>query len=89
MAKYLIALNWLDMLLTLAALWIGCCELNPLMRCVPLMALYKAVAVPLLAVWLANRRTKLARTGLAACTGVYAMLAAWHVWGWVSIATMK
>lgn len=81
-----IILNWLDMLLTLAALGLGCCELNPLMRCVPLMVLYKAVAVPLLVRWLVCRQGKLAAGGLVLCAAAYGLLTTWHVYGWASIA---
>ena len=85
-AAILIVLNWLDMLLTLAALGIGCAELNPLMRCVPVMVIYKAVAVPLLAVWLGRQKTRLAQCGMAVCAAMYGALAAWHVVGWIGIA---
>ena len=72
-------LNLLDLFCTLWALRHGAVELNPLMRCVPVLVVYKLAVVGLLAAWLARRRERIARLGLRLCTAAYTILACYHV----------
>lgn len=75
----LYTLNLIDLACTLYALSIGATELNPLMRCVPVLVVYKLVAVGLLTAWLSRRRERIARFGLWVCTAVYAGIAVYHL----------
>lgn len=80
-AETVIVLNWIDLVVTIAALRIGCAELNPLMRSVVTMIWYKGAIVPLLALWLDSRGTQEARRGLRICVGVYGAVCLWHAVG--------
>ena len=72
-------LNLIDLACTLYALSIGATELNPLMRCVPVLVVYKLVVVGWLAAWLSRRREPMAQIGVRICTAVYAGLACYHL----------
>ena len=82
-------LNLLDLAFTLYALAHGAAELNPLMRCVPIMIAYKTVIVGALCLWLQrvantenvlpNTANVLAKYGLWAITAVYAGICGWHL----------
>lgn len=72
-------LNLLDLAFTLYALNHGGVELNPLMRCVPIMIIYKTVIVGALCLWLSKRTEPLAKYGLWAITAVYAGMCVWHL----------
>lgn len=80
-AETVIVLNWVDLVVTIAALRIGCAELNPLLRSVVTMIWYKGAVVPMLALWLAARGTKEARRGLNVCAIVYGAVCLWHAVG--------
>lgn len=83
------SLNLLDLAITLYALKHGGVELNPLMRCVPIMIAYKTVIVGALCYALQrvantenalpNTASVLARHGLWAITAVYAGIIIWHL----------
>ena len=73
------ALNLLDLCFTLHALRHGGVELNPVMRCVPVMIAYKVVVVGALLWWLGKREERVARLGLGLCTAVFGGICAWHV----------
>lgn len=81
MTAAVIVLNWLDLICTLWALWHGCTELNPLLRSIITMILYKGAIVPLLALWLNSRGTQEAQRGLRICAGVYGAVCLWHAVG--------
>lgn len=72
-------LNLLDLAFTLYALKHGGVELNPAMRCVPIMIAYKTVIVGALCLWLTKRTEPLAKYGLWAITAVYAGIIIWHL----------
>lgn len=75
------ALNLADLALTLYALSLGCTELNPLIRSVPVMLFYKIVVVGGLCVVMhhfAEGGNKAARWGLRICAAVYADLCIYH-----------
>lgn len=72
-------LNLLDLAFTVYALQRGGAELNPVMRCVPIMIIYKTVIVGALCLWLAKRTEPLAKYGLWVITAVYAGLCVWHL----------
>lgn len=72
-------LNLADLAFTLHALRHGAMELNPLMRCVPVMVAYKAIVIGALCWWLGKRKGKLARCGLAVIAAVYAAVNVWHI----------
>ena len=84
----LYAMNLIDLSCTLYAISIGATELNPLMRCVPVLVVYKLVVVGLLTAWLSRRRERIARLGLWVCTAVYAGLALYHLWCLILIGGM-
>ena len=73
-------LNLLDLAFTLYALCHGAGELNPLMRCVPIMIAYKVALVGALLHWLSRREEPIARKGLTAITAVYAVLNLYHIY---------
>ena len=73
------ALNLLDLAFTLYALQHGGVELNPLMRCVPIMVAYKIIVVGVLCWWLSKRSETLAAWGCRAITAVYAGLDIWYI----------
>lgn len=72
-------LNLLDLAITLYALNHGGVELNPVMRCVPIMIAYKTVIVGALCLWPSKRTEPLAKYGLWAITAVYAGIIIWHL----------
>ena len=72
-------LNLIDLACTLYAISIGATELNPLMRCVPVLVVYKIVVVGALLWWLSRQRGRLVRVGLNICTVVYATLDLYHL----------
>ena len=72
-------LNLIDLACTLYAISIGATELNPLMRCVPVLVVYKLVVVGLLTAWLSRRKERMARLGLRLCTAAYTILTCYHV----------
>lgn len=74
-------LNLLDLAATLLALRLGCTELNPLMRSVPVMLFYKIVVVGVLCVVLhhfAKGGNKAARWGLRVCSAAFAAASIWN-----------
>ena len=73
-------LNLADLVFTLHALKHGAVELNPLMRCVPIMVIYKVFVVGALLRWLGKRKEKLARYGLGFLTALYGAVNVWHIW---------
>ena len=77
----LYALNLVDLLCTLYALYFGAQELNPLMQSVPVLIVYKVIIVGGLLWWLSGRTERAARKGFKICTVVYAVLAVYHVVG--------
>ena len=81
MSTYL--LNLADLALTLYALRIGCCELNPLMQSVPAMVVYKTIIVGGLCWVLHHFRkvTKKAERGLTLCAVFYGGLCIYHLFG--------
>ena len=74
-------LNLLDLGFTLHALRHGACEVNPLMRSVPVMLAWKVGVVGLLCCGLDILATKYrtARWGLRFCAAVFAVLNLWHI----------
>lgn len=82
-------LNLVDLACTLYAISIGATELNPMMRYVPVMVVYKLVVVGLLMAWLSRRPERLARLGLWVCTAVYAVLAVYHLVCLILIGSTK
>lgn len=78
------ALNLIDLSCTLRALRLGCVELNPLMREVAVMVVYKVIIVWVLLWWLSRQRERAARYALYVATVVYGAVCLWHVVGlWV------
>ena len=75
----LYALNLIDLACTLYATSIGATELNPLMRYVPVMVVYKLVVVGALLWWLSLQRGRLVQVGLNICIVVYATLDLYHL----------
>lgn len=71
-------LNLFDLACTMYALENGVEELNPLMRNVPFMIFYKVIVMYWLLVWLAGRKEKVAKYGMAVMTVVYTFVAVWH-----------
>ena len=72
-------LNLFDLLFTLHALRHGAVELNPLMRCVPVMVVYKTVIIGALCRWLSRRSEPIARYGLDVITVYYWAAVLWHI----------
>lgn len=74
-------LNLLDLGFTLHALRHGACEVNPLMRSVPVMLAWKVGIVGLLCCGLEILATKYrtARWGLRFCAAVYVAVNLWHI----------
>ena len=72
-------LNLLDLLFTLHALSHGGVELNPLMRCVPIMIAYKTIAVGALLWWLSKRTERVAIIGKRMITAAYLAVVVWHI----------
>ena len=78
MAAYL--LNLLDLGFTIHALSHGAAELNPIMRCVPIMIAYKVFVIGAICWGLHRlREYRLARFGLKFATAVYAAVDLWHI----------
>lgn len=73
-------LNLADLAFTLYALSHGATELNPAMRCVPIMILYKIFVVGALCWWLQKQTTPLAHRGLIFLTAVYSAVNLWHLY---------
>lgn len=73
------AMNLIDLACTIHALRHGAAELNPVMRCLPLMILYKVVIIGALCLWLGNRREAIARVGLGICTAAFGAVDLWHM----------
>lgn len=69
-------LNLIDLAFTIHALRNGAVELNPFMRCVPIMVFYKIVIVGILLAWLSKRPERVA---LATITVAYAAVNVWHI----------
>ena len=72
-------LNLLDLLFTLNALSHGAVELNPLMRCVPIMIAYKVIIVGALLWWLEKRSERVAVIGKTFITAAY-LAVVWHIY---------
>lgn len=79
-------LNLLDLASTLIALRHGAYELNPLMRCVPVMVAYKVALVGALLHWLSRREEHIARKGLRWITAAYIAVILWHIVNFAAIA---
>ena len=75
------ALNLIDLSCTLRALRLGCVELNPLMRSVTVMVVYKVIIVWVLLWWLSRQRERSARYALYVATAVYGAVCLWHAVG--------
>lgn len=75
------ALNLTDLLCTLWALRHGAVELNPLMRSVTVMVVYKVIIVGVLLWWLSRQRERSARYALYIATAVYGAVCVWHAVG--------
>ena len=88
MTPYL--LNLLDLCFTLYALTHGGVELNPLMRCVPVMVAWKVVGVGVMC-WLLSKlatNLKVARYGLQVCTAIYILTNLWHIVNLIKIGVI-
>ena len=82
-------LNLLDLAFTLNALQNGATELNPLMRCVPVMVVWKVIGVGFFC-WILHvlakdirvpsRVQKMARRGLRICITVYTVINLYHIY---------
>ena len=72
-------LNLLDLLFTLHALSHGAVELNPLLRCVPIMIAYKVIIVGALLWWLEERKERVAEIGRQFITAAYLAVVVWHI----------
>lgn len=75
------ALNLIDLLCTLWALYYGVMEMNPLMQSVTVMVVYKVIIMGLLLWWLSLQRERLARYALYIATMVYGAVCLWHAIG--------
>ena len=73
-------LNLLDLLFTLHALSHGAVELNPLLRCVPIMIAYKVIIVGALLWWLEKRSERVAVIGKTFITAAYLAVVVWHIY---------
>ena len=73
------ALNLIDLACTLYAISIGATELNPLMRCVSVLVVYKIVVVGALLWWLSRQRERAARYALYVATVVYGAVDVYHI----------
>lgn len=73
-------LNLADLAFTLYALCHGGVELNPAMRCVPIMILYKIFVVGALCWWLQKQNTPIAHRGLIFLTAVFSAVNLWHIY---------
>lgn len=84
--KTLYVLNLFDLAFTLHALNHGAVEMNPFMRCVPILIIYKVFVVGALCWWLGKRKERIARYGLKVIAYVYAIVNAWHIWNLILLA---
>lgn len=73
------ALNLIDLSCTLWALRHGAVELNPLMRSVTVMVVYKVIIVWGLLWWLSTRRERAARLALYVAAVVYGAVDVYHM----------
>ena len=81
-------LNLADLAFTLYALCHGATELNPAMRCVPIMIVYKIFVVGALLWWLGKRNEPIARFGRVFITAVYAAVVMWHIFNFAAIVAV-
>lgn len=72
-------LNLLDLFCTLWALRHGAVELNPLMREVTVMVVYKVIIVGMLLWWLSRQRERAARYALYVAAVVYGAVDVYHM----------
>lgn len=72
-------LNLLDLFCTLWALRHGAVELNPLMRSVTVMVVYKVIVVWALLWWLSRQRERAARYALYVAAAVYGAVDVYHM----------
>lgn len=72
-------LNLFDLAFTLLALRRGAAELNPLMRCVPVMVCYKTLFMGAGMWWLSRRPERIARNGMNMLTAFYGAVNVWHI----------
>lgn len=79
-------LNLIDLFCTLWALRHGAVELNPLMRCVPVMMLYKIGVMAIILKWLSNRPERAARYALAGAVVLYGAVDIYHI---INILSVK
>lgn len=78
---FLYILNLFDLCFTLHAISIGARELNPLMRSVPVMVVWKVFGVGFFC-WVLEKLAKnfrVARWGMRICTAAFAAVNLWHV----------
>lgn len=73
------ALNLIDLFCTLWALRHGAVELNPLMREVTVMVVYKVIIVWALLWWLSTRRERAARYAQYVAAVVYGAVDVYHM----------
>lgn len=73
------ALNLIDLSCTLWALRHGAVELNPLMREVTVMVVYKVIIVGMLLWWLSRQRERAARYALCVAAVVYGAVDVYHM----------
>lgn len=73
------ALNLIDLFCTLWALRHGAVELNPLMREVTVMVVYKVIIVWALLWWLSTRRERTARYALCVAAAIYGAVDVYHM----------
>lgn len=73
------ALNLIDLFCTLWALRHGAVELNPLMREVTVMVVYKVIIVGMLLWWLSRQRERAARYALYVAAVVYGAVDIYHM----------
>ena len=78
-------LNLIDLCFTLYAVHHGATEINPLMRCVPVMVIHKTVIIGVLCWWLRRRTEPIARYGLIALAVVFAAVNVWHIWNLIGV----
>lgn len=72
-------LNLLDLFCTLWALRHGAIEMNPLMRSVTVMVVYKVIIVGVLLWWLSRQRERAARYALYVAAVVYGAVDVYHI----------
>jgi hypothetical protein len=72
-------LNLIDLAFTLYALSHGAYELNPFIRCVPVMVAYKVAMVGALLHWLSRRKEPIACNGVKLVTVAFAAVNIYHI----------